>query len=361
MFSQPTQAIRRLQHARSFFTLSILLALCAMTTMTASAQSEAIDSDPSQAIGNRFTARNTLQGNVTLPNGQRINQRVRVRISGSLGGDLFTMTDDFGAFIFRRLAGGSYYLTVDAGPEFERAVETVDIFDSGRGRGTTQTVQIRLHPKGSDTPQRKPAVVNAALAGVPKEALELYKDALKAAHDGDSKKAVEKLKNSLELHPTFVLALNELGVQYMKLNDFEKAGEAFRSAYKLAPDQLIPLLNYGILLWRNQQYADSEEVLRRLLVKHDNSAAAHYWRGRCLIALRKLPEAEKELLRAVELGGADVKEAHRFLGGIYREMGNNASAVASLKKYLELEPGTKDADSIRKIIAELSTTSTSQK
>jgi Flp pilus assembly protein TadD len=361
MFSQPTQAIRRLQRARFCFTLSLLLALCAMTTATVSAQSEAIDSDPSQAIGNRLTARNTLQGNVTLPSGERITKRVRVRISGSLGGDLFTMTDDFGAFVFRRLAGGSYFLTVDAGPEYEKAAETVDIFDAGRGRGTTQTVQIRLHPKGSDVPQRKPAVVNAALAGVPKEAVELYRDALKAAQEGNSKKAVEKLKSSLDLHPSFVMALNELGVQYMKLNDFEKAGEAFRAAYKLAPEQLVPLLNYGILLWRNQQYADSEEVLRRLLVKHENSAAAHYWRGRGLIALRKLPEAEKALLRAAELGGPDVNEAHRFLGGIYREMGNNTSAIASLKKYLELEPRTKDADNIRKIIAELSTTSTSQK
>jgi len=358
MFSQPTEAIRRLQRACSFFTFSMLLAFGATT---ASAQSEAIDSDPSQAIGTRLSARNILQGNVTLPNGERINKRVRVRISGSLGGDLYTVTDDLGGFVFRRLAGGSYYLTVDAGPEYEKAAETVDIFDAGRGRGNTQFVQIRLRAKGSGDAQRKPAVVNAALADVPKEALDLYKDALKMAQEGDSKKAVEKLKSSLTVYPTFMLALNELGVQYMKLNDFEKAAESFRAAYKLAPEQLAPLLNYGILLWRNQQYADSEAVLRHLLVKHDNSPTAHYWRGRCLIALRNLPEAEKELLRAIQLGGAEMSEAHRFLGGIYREMGNNASAVASLKKYLELEPGTKDAESIRKIIAELSTTSTSQK
>lgn len=237
MFFAPFPAA---QPQNTRFLLVLILSLALLVVVRG--QSGGIDSDPSSGIGNLATARNTIQGHVYLPSGQRLDRRVRVRISGTLG-DLSALADDNGSFIFRRLAGGTYYLTVEAGKEFETASETVDIFDRGsrNDRGQTITVHIRLQLKSSK--EAKPATVSAALAAIPKPAQELYQKALDSARTGNSKEAIKHLDRALELHPQFMLALNELGVQHMRLSEFDKAAEALRSALKLAPEDFAPRLN----------------------------------------------------------------------------------------------------------------------
>ena len=348
MFSASLPAAQ-LSGARFTFILVLLLA---MPVISAQAQG-GIDNDPAQAIGNQLSARNTIQGNVYLPSGNRLDRRVRVRINGVTGGDLNTFTDEEGAFIFRRLAAGTYFITIDAGKEFERVSETVDIFGrSGRQeRGQTIMVHIQLQLKNSK--EQKPATVSAALAAIPKPAQELYQKALESARTGNSKEAITHLKSALELHPEFMLALNELGVQHLRLNEFDKAAEALRSALKLAPEDFTPRLNYGLVLLKSKQFAEAEEQLRLALEKRPNAAVAHLYRGRALVYLARYADAEKELQTAIEQGGNEVNEAHRLLGAVYNEMGQPARAIAALEKYLSLEPQAKDAAAIRELIKQL--------
>ncbi|MFL6209938.1 MAG: tetratricopeptide repeat protein [Pyrinomonadaceae bacterium] len=337
---------RRCARLILFATLSLII-----TTVSARAQIGAIDSDPTQAIGTRVSARNTIQGFVTLPTGARLNARVKVRIVGNTGGSLFTMTDEDGAFIFPRLAGGTYYVTVSAGEEYEPATEIVDVFDSGTRGGSTQTIYIQLRFKKSAT--EKAGTFDAALAGVPKAALKQYDKGLKAAQVSDNKKAVEAFKNAIELYPDFMLAYNALGLQYLRLNDLTAAAEALRAALRLAPDNFTPLLNYGVVLFYQKEHAAAAAQFRQALKQRDSSAGAHFFLARTLIKLGQYQEAEKEFQQTIQIGGGEADESYRYLGGIYKELGDNARAIAALEKYLSLEPKTKDADSIREIIKEL--------
>jgi tetratricopeptide (TPR) repeat protein len=260
------------------------------------------------------------------------------------------MTDVNGAFAFRRLRDGTYFLTVDAGKEYQLANETVTFFDN---RGQILSVQIDLKFK---TPDRtKAGVVNAGLAGVPKQSLELYKQALASAQAGDSKKAIEQLKGALALYPEFVVALNELGVQYQKAGELDKAVEAFRTALKLAPDAFVLHLNYGFVLMQKREFAEAETHFLRATELKDSSTAAHLYRGKALIKLGKLADGEKELQRVLTLGGEDAAMAHRYLGAIYIEQKKNAQAVDSLEKYLSLVPKAKDAEQLREIVKQLRT------
>jgi len=45
--------------------------------------------------------------------------------------------------------------------------------------------------------------------------------------------------------------------------------------------------------------------------------------------------------------------AHKGLGFLYQRIGNKAKAIESLKNYLKLSPGAKDADSVRKRLEQL--------
>jgi tetratricopeptide (TPR) repeat protein len=257
------------------------------------------------------------------------------------------MTDENGVFTFRRLREGSYFIRVEAGKEFLPAQETVDLFDN---RGRTTTVQIQLRPKLSPA---KVGVVNAAFAGVPRPALELYNKALASAAANDSKKAVEQLKAAIELHREFVLALNELSILYVQLGEPEKAAQALSEAVKIAPNNSTLRFNLGYLLMQMKKYAEADAELQRATELTSDYSLVHLYRGRVLVSLGKFDEAEKELQRVIKLAGTEVPMAYRYLGALYAEENKHARAIESLERYLELAPKAKDAKDVREIIKQL--------
>ena len=47
---------------------------------------------------------------------------------------------------------------------------------------------------------------------------------------------MELLDKAVVAYPGFALALNELGLQYLKLSQWDKAAETFEALLKTAPD-----------------------------------------------------------------------------------------------------------------------------
>lgn len=323
---------------------TLLLILIASVTTQAQQGGSGIDED--RASGMR-RGTNTIVGQVIYPPGRPAQRRCTVRLSSVVVGEFSTMTDDHGVFTFRRLREGSYFIRVEAGKEFLPAQETVDLFDN---RGRTTTVQIQLRPKPS---QAMVGVINAALAGVPRPAVELYKKATASAAANDSKKAVEQLEAAIALHPDFVLALNDLSILYLNLGKPEKAAQALGQAVKIDPNNSTLRFNLGYLLMQMKNFAAADVELHQATVLTSNYSLAHLYRGRVLISLHKFEEAEKELQRVIELAGPEVPMAYRYLGALYAEDGKDASAIDSLEKYLELAPGVKDAGAVREIIKQL--------
>jgi tetratricopeptide (TPR) repeat protein len=265
------------------------------------------------------------------------------------------MTDDSGAFSFRRIAGGTYVVSLEGEHEYEPVREQVDIIDSFSSRGTnfgrTYNVQIQLRFQASA--RERGGVINAGLMAAPKAAADLYEKALQAERDGDNDKAVEELQNAVALYPQFVLALNEMGLIYQRLGKFDQATKALGAAVKLAPEIFELRLNYGIVLLKNKQFADAETQLRHATEIKTASTLAHLYRGKALIQLHQYPQAEKELQEVIKLGGGDVAMAYRFLGALYNEQGETSLAIKALEKYLSLAPDAKDAESVRNIIKQL--------
>src|SRR5437660_9775820 len=228
----------------SYFGL-IVLALLAFPTW-AVAQRGMMSTDS----GDPGTGANcSIQGTVFLPSGHRVDRPIRVRLLTPTRGTVTTMTDDNGVFSFRRLAPGSYSLVIDAEKEYETVNEQLNIVQAMRTASSTENiipVQIRLRLKAATT--FKPEVMNVELANVPKDAVQLYNQALDLGQAGKSKDAIEKLKQAISEYPTFTLAFVELGVEYLRSNELSKADEALGSALKISPDSAVALLNHGIVL-----------------------------------------------------------------------------------------------------------------
>jgi len=276
---------------------------------------------------------------------------------------LSVFTDSSGSFAFKNLVAGSYTIVIEGTDDYEPTRETVYIDDPGsssiRGRTVTSspprtmTVPIYLMPKQRSALTNKPGVVNAVLASAPKAAADLYLAALESAKAGDHKKAVEQLKSALAIHPQFSLAQNELGVQYLILGQADNAAGVLEEAVKLSPEDVAPRLNYGIALLNQNKYAESEEQLQIVVDKNSALPTAHMYLGIALSRLKKLDEAEKELLIATSKSNVGVALAHRFLGGVYWAKKEYQKAADQLETYLKLTPNAGDAERLREEIKKL--------
>jgi tetratricopeptide (TPR) repeat protein len=294
---------------------------------------------------------NTISGTVLGPSGQRIGKHVAVRLATPTRGDRVAVTDDFGNFAFSRVTNGDYVLYVDKESEFEPFSMNVNVFQMRGMPGQNFMVSIRLKSKPSDL--GKPAVVDAKSAEVPKAAVDHFNKAVKLAEAGDRKAAIEELEKALAEHPRFMLAHNEIGVQYMRMNELGKADAALLEALKIEPEAFTPLVNRGIVLFMQKRYGEAEPGLRSAVRINGDSAVAHYFFGQVLANLGKFVEAEKELVTALRTGGPEMREAYRLLAIIYSYSGDKERAAGALETYLKLAPNAPDAEQLRQTLKRL--------
>lgn len=302
----------------------------------------------------------TVQGRIYFPSGRRSDVRLMVKLQSHNSGELSVMSDANGSFTFRGLTPGSYIVVIDGGDDYETVTEPVYIETNGNnartngrmpGMGRLYTVQISLQPKQNS--YDKPGVLNAALASIPAPARELYQKALDASQAGRLDAAIEDLKGAVSLYPEFSIALNELGVEYLKIGQATKAANALSRAVKLAPRELQPRLNYGIALLNQRRFAEAEDQLRMAVSINTAAPTAHMYLGIVLAIQRKLEEAEKELEIAINSKSREVALAHRYLGGVFWAKREYQRAVTELETYLKLVPRAMDAEVLRQRIKEL--------
>lgn len=302
-----------------------------------------------------------IQGYVFFPSGRKGEGSIQIKLQSFNSGEISVLADAGGSFIFPQLAPGNYTVVIDAGEGYETARESVfidtDVNLSRYGLPTPSssrryTVMVHLRLKADSGNRTKPSVVNAALAAVPEEARKLYESAVDLART-DATKAVDNLKAAIARYPNFPLALNELGVQYLKLGEPRKAIEALKTAVKLSPESFDPKLNLGIALLQTSQFAGAEAQLREALKQNDSAATAHLYLGVTLAKLQNYPEAEKELTRAIELGGNQLGLAHYYLGGVYWQKREYRRAADELETYLRLTPNAPKAEQVRATIKDL--------
>lgn len=288
-----------------------------------------------------------IQGRVHFPSGQVVdNKIVKVTLeSVSAFGTMSTVTEQDGSFRFRSLQAGSYTIVVDAGKEYEIARETVNIDREASPGGRTIQVAIQL--------QLKVDSANPAFANVPAEALNSYQKGVAAAKKGNSKNAVEFLSKAVAAYPNFPIALNDLGLQYLKLGQMSKASETFEELLKLKPADAAGHLNLGIALFNQKKLPEAEAHLREAVKLKTTDAASHYYLGMTLVSSKQYPEAEKELEQAIANGGENLALAHKYLGGLYMSSKKNQQAADELEKYLKLDPKAADAERIKGTIKDL--------
>jgi Tfp pilus assembly protein PilF len=287
---------------------------------------------------------NTIQGRVHFPSGQATGSvKVNLESTSSFGASSSTATDQDGTFRFRGLEPGNYTVVVDAGNQYEKAREPVIIDNESRGRLVQVAIQLHLKVDAS----------NPAFAGVNDKALNLYQKGTAAAKKGDNKAAAQFLSDAVAAYPNFPIAISDLGVLYMKMNEMDKAAQTFEELIKLKPTDATAYLNLGIARYNQKKFEDAETHLRKALELKSSGPMAHYYLGMTLISLKRYGDALPEFEATVANGGENIALAHKYLGGLYMSANKNQQAADELEKYLKLDPKAPDAERIKGTIKDL--------
>ena len=234
---------------------------------------------------------NTVSGMIVSSNGQRIARRVSVRLRTMTRGDRISTTDEKGNFALNDVPPGDYLVVIDKEQEFEPFTQNVSVIQPRGMPPQTYYLSIRLVLKARAI--AKPGILNAEFVNIPKPAMVHYDKAVEHARKGDHLGAIEELKLAIKEYPSFMLAFNELGVQYLKLNQMENADETFQSALKITPDAFASLINRGIANFMMKRYGEAAPILRKAVAKNDQSAVGHYFLGQVLANMGLFEEAEK--------------------------------------------------------------------
>lgn len=331
------------------FLLLTLLVLAAATT--ASAQGSGAN-NPNAPSRSSSANQHTIRGKIFLPSGNLPEQRLRVVLeltTGGIAGETFS--DSVGNFEFRGLSSGTYRVRVPTDTRtYEESQEAVELYGTFN---RTFTVQVYLKEKSRDhDPRSNDKLLSVAeLQEVPKPAKKLYDQSLKLARNKPTE-AVSKLQEALKLFPDYLHALNKLGEQQMALSQFAEAQAAFERAITINTRYALPHINLGFLHISQKRY---DQAIAELEIgnRHDDTyPMSHLHLG---LALMSKPQpdydrAEKELLRALEMGKGNLVHVRKYLFNLYVRRQMMDKAVAQLEAYLKEAPEAPDAADVRQML-----------
>ena len=125
--------------------------------------------------------------------------------------------------------------------------------------------------------------------------------------------------------------------------DYERARRAYRKVLDLAPDNLLALVNLGVVEFSAGNHKDAEALLKRAVQQRIETAAAWMTLGLIYMDEDRLDEALAALTQATLYDPKDSR-ARNYLGVVMGRKGWYDAAQDELRKALELNPRYTDAN-----------------
>jgi tetratricopeptide (TPR) repeat protein len=322
-------------------------AICAATL--ANAQEEI----PNLTIPSKSAPLGRISGRIVLPSGHPVNSRVRVTLSSAETPGITTYTDNNGVFSFSNLHEGIYTLEAAGDPKlYEPVTEQVRLIRS-------MQLSLTIYLKEKSAPEKRTAEDVVSLAElemdqkVPIQAKKEFEKATRLVSEGDTQKAIEHYKRAIAIYPKYLMARNDLGVQYLKLKRWTDATEQFETAIEMNPKAFNPRLNLAIVLIEQKKYPQAIDQLVQALLLQSNSPAAHLYLGVASLEVDELDAADRELAKAISLGGPQYSVAHYYLAQAQIKRGDRDAAMRELEIYLEQSPNGEYSASARSLLEKL--------
>jgi Flp pilus assembly protein TadD len=265
------------------------------------------------------------------------------------------LTNTSGQFQFRGVNRGRIYLRIEpAGLPYEERIVTEELVSLRmRGAGSEPwpiDVVVRRKKDAPTDPERAGVVF---AQNVPDSARQEYERGLSSLRDNRSDQAIESLKKAVTLFPDYYLALELLGAEYVKRNQFEAAVPVLTHAIEInntAPKSLYAL---GVAQLKLNRMAEAIDGLRKAAELEPGNANCFIMLGIALGNKGELDASEAALRKAYQVGGAQAADAHLYLAGLYNKQEKYGQAVKELELYLKEAKDLKDTTQIKAMIDKL--------
>lgn len=329
----------------------LVLTTGTVTKTWASARSPLISSTQS---------RNSISG-IVFDTARRPIPNLRIELLDEVETRLrMVQTDNTGRYSFAGLSYGNFLIRpITSGTNFVSQTFRVQLFPAGVRGAHQEYLDLVLRTteevKGSAGPANSGMIF---AQNVPDAARKAFERAMEILDSGkDAEPGLAALQEALQLFPTYYLALERLGMERVKREQYEAARETLTKALAVNPKGHGSFYALGVTQFRLKQYAPAIESLRKMIAlspTSSNAPFANYYLGLALIRDGKAGEAEAPLRKAYEADGKRIPaDAHMALAQIYSNSKRYKEAADELEIFLKETPDARDAEKIKALIAQL--------
>lgn len=268
-------------------------------------------------------------------------------------------TNASGHYSFYGLSDGRFYVKVlPLGTDYEGQTQEFEIDNFRRNSGTSQRI-TGLMSEQRDFYLRPRKGVMPGVTGVifvqevPDAARKLYKTALDQLVEKKKNEAYESLKAALEIFPKYFDALEMLGIEYVREGHFEAARVLLTIAVDVNPRAYKSWHALASTLNSLKAPAEAIAAAEKSVEINPVEPQSMLLLGSLLRQAKRYEDAEKRLTKARELFDGKSPDVSWQLALLYAYgFKRYRDAARELRTFLKLRPDYKDADSVKKLIAE---------
>jgi tetratricopeptide (TPR) repeat protein len=282
-------------------------------------------------------------GQVRVTKGDFPSHQIMVELQ--LHGSTLTSAyaDDQGRFGFYNLEANPYHVVIND-PAFHAVDELANVNPI---LASFNMVQIHLVPKedvkqapasnrtgGSNPYMVDPADYNRRF---PKNALKEFDKGVQADREGKHDDAIEHYQKAVKIAPSFYMAHNNLGSDFLSKSDFSSARSEFQQASQLNQSDGAAYFNLSNVCILTGEFPQAQLYLDQGMQRQPDSALGHFLQGTLDIHLGKLPQAEGALHHAIQLDPM-MAQARLQLVNLLLQQGRKDDAVAQLHDFVGAFP-----------------------
>jgi hypothetical protein len=318
------------------------------------------------SAGAPLQGRNSLTVRIYGPSGTPLNE-IHVELQNDTYSTIGrSRSDGAGRVTFNGLGNGTYKVRVlPYGTEYIEQTQDIVIASIGQlprelglgpGGGTNENIEIYLKARDafSSGPFSAPPGTVFAQA-VPDAARKLYERGVGELREKREKEGFNNLKKAIELFPTYYLALERLGTEYvMRGPAYQEAARIILTkAIEVNPKAFPSTFGLGMAQYQLKMMNESVDTLKRATTLHPNSVNAFMYLGMALKQAKRAAEAETALKRANAIGNGKGAEVLWQLARLYSEQNRYQEAADTLELYLKAQPDKNEAEKVRQLIQQL--------